>query len=115
MKKQTVLHLYGLALATGLFVFTGCSMLDFDGNGRFDPLEYLSNADVQVMWTDAEGNQYQLDPVRIGAEIVYNYIEKETGYRFELTPEQDGTMGIKVRDPEGKEIWIRPTAQQEPG
>ena len=95
-----------LIIAIGLLA--GCAWLDFDGDGNIDPAKYLSNADITVTWVDAEGNAYQVDPMQIGAELVYNYVEVKTGYRFELAPQQDGTIGIWVKDPKGQEIWIIP-------
>jgi hypothetical protein len=87
-----------------LLVLCSCTMFDLDGNGRIDPVAYLQNADISVSWVDAEGNAYTVDAMQLGEEIVYDYIQAKTGYRFEIVE----SGGIEVTDPNGYKVRIAP-------
>lgn len=95
-----------LIIVSGLIA--GCAMFDLNKDGKIDPIAYLQDANIQVAWTDAEGNVYQMNPVEMGAQVVFNWIEAKTKYRFELAEQQDGSIGIKVTDPKGYTVWLVP-------
>ena len=93
-----------LLIATlSLAVLTGCSMFDLDGNGRFDPVAYLENADITVVWTDESGQVYNIALDELGKQMLGTFIQAETGYLFELT--ENG--GITVTDPSGVQVQVK--------
>ena len=98
MKKLLYTALVSLCLG----LLSGCALFDLDGNGRVDPVAYLQNADITVAWVDAEGNAYTVDALQLGEEVVYNYIQAKTGYRFEIV--ENG--GIEITDPNGYKVRI---------
>ena len=105
MKKLTttfLLFFYSL-------VFAGCaSWFDFDGNGRFDPVAYLENADITVAWVDESGQAYNIALDELGKQMLGTFIQAKTGYLFELT--DDG--GITITDPDGAQIQVKQKATE---
>ena len=85
-------------------VFAGCaSWFDFDGNGRFDPVAYLENADITVAWADEDGQVYNVALDELGKQMLGTFIQAKTGYPFELTEEG----GITITDPNGTKIQVK--------
>ena len=97
-------------IVIGLTVM-GCAWMDLNKDGKIDPIAYLNDLDVTLTWTDEQGEVYSVEMFTFAEQSVYNWIERETGWRFELAPQQDGTVGIMIRDPEGFAVWITPKAQ----
>lgn len=107
MKKTTVAHLYCLILAIGLFSFTGCSLLDLNGDGKVDPVSYLEDADISVGWVDQEtGEVYTMAIDELGHKIVGQWVQAKTGYTYELDP----NGAISIIDPEGQVFTVSPKA-----
>ena len=107
MKKITNRIILAAFLAFCLGLLSGCAFFDLDGNGEINPITYLQNADITVAWTDDEGNTYNVDALKLGEEVLYNYIQAETGYRFEIV--ENG--GIEITDPTGYKVMIARKAE----
>ena len=104
---------FGVVAALLLIVsavgLTGCAMFDWDGNDRFDPLEYLSNADISIAWVDADGKEYNMALDKLGVQLVGQFIQAKTGYLFEIA--DDGARTIT--DPYGKQVKIQLKSTEE--
>ena len=81
---------------------SGCSMLDLDGNGKFDPIAYLQTVDVTVGFIGEDGNVYSMAVDELGAKLAGQFIQAKTGYLFELV--KDG--GILITAPDGTNLMI---------
>lgn len=81
---------------------SGCSLLDLDGNGRFDPIAYLQTVDVTVGFVGDDGNVYSIAVDELGAKLAGQFIQAKTGYMFELV--DDG--GISITAPDGTRLSI---------
>lgn len=103
---------YKLAMVVGVmvwFVFGsllllqgGCSSLDLDGNGKFDPVAYLQTADISVGFVDEAGNTYTMAIDELGAKLVGQFVQAKTGYLFELTDKG----GITITAPDGTKLLV---------
>ena len=89
----------------------GCAFFDWNNDGKIDPIAYLQDADISVTWVDDQGNAYTMDVMELGQNLFFAYVEQKTGYRFDLAEQQDGSIGIRIRDPKGYEIYIVPQVQ----
>jgi len=98
MKK--LLHIGLISVCVGLI--QGCALFDFDGNGRIDPLAYLSTADVSIGWVNEAGTPFRIamgeDGIRIEGEFV-----DHRGIKYAMT--EDG--GFAITDPNGFQIQIK--------
>ena len=85
---------------------SGCaSWFDFDGNGRFDPVAYLEDADIAVSWVDAQGTPFMIAVNEDGVQMAGVFVSPKTGRRYVLTEEG----GFVITDPSGVEVRIGPS------
>lgn len=82
--------------------------MDLNGDGKFDPIAYLEDADITVGWIDEEtGEVYTMALDELGHKILGEWIKKETGYTYVLSD----TGGITIVDPDGKAFTIEPKGE----
>ncbi len=91
-----------LFAALALTLVAGCSMFDLDGNGRIDPVAYLENSNITFGWVGEDGQVYNVALDELGKQVVGNFIQAKTGYKFEIVEEG----GLTITDPEGFKIQI---------
>lgn len=106
MKKimSSVCAVFTVAMLGVLVVGSvGCSMLDFNGDGRFDPVTYLASVDIDVAWSGDDGSPYQIAVDENGVRLAGKFTSPKTGLTYALTE----TGGFTITDPNGIQVRIK--------
>ena len=98
-----------ISLLVCLVLLAGCSSLDMDGNGRFDPLAYFANLDVSVVLVDPEtGEQWSIATTEDGIDIKGRYVDSR-GNTWVLG---EGVGSVEVITRNGVWMSIQPGKQE---
>ena len=87
------------------WMLVGCaSWMDFNGDGKVDPMVYLDGIDVTVGFVGEDGQIYNLAVDELGKKLLGQFVQVKTGYLFEVMD----SGGITITDPDGVSIQIAP-------
>lgn len=89
-----------ILLANGM---AGCKALDLNGDGKFDPVAYLQDADISVGWVDQDtGEIYTMALDELGHKILGEWVRAKTGFTYQLDPKG----GISIVDSKGQAFTV---------